>query len=150
MFTTALTIINAGPTYAQVYKWIDEKGITQYSSSPPPGKGQKIINTPAPGATAKPIAKEKTWQEKEIEFRERQATAHEKQTKDDAERKIAQREQAAKRASCIDAHTDLQSLNEKRAVYSLNERGERVYLEDKDRPRMIEELKRTIASDCPK
>ncbi len=137
---------------AQIYKWVDEKGVTQYSTTPPPGKGQKIINTPAPvpGAAAKPAAKQKTWQEKEVEFRERRANAEVKGNKEAEERAAAQLAAAEKRESCIAARTDLQAMTEQRPVFSLNERGERVYVEDKERPRLIENIKRVIARDCPK
>ena len=41
-------------------------------------------------------------------------------------------------------------MNEKRPLYSLNERGDRVFVDDKDRPRIIEVIKRVIARDFPK
>jgi hypothetical protein len=136
---------------AQVYKWVDEKGVTQYTTTPSPqGKGQKIVSTPASGTAARPQAKEKTWQEKEIEFRERRANAAEQQHKEENERNIARLQAAEKRESCIAARTNLHALTEQRPMFSINERGERVYVEDKERPRMIEDLKQVIARDCPK
>ena len=33
----ALGILTAMPVHAQTYKWVDEKGVTNYSSTPPPG-----------------------------------------------------------------------------------------------------------------
>ena len=138
--------------HAQVYKWVDEKGVTQYSASPPPaGKGQTIIRTPAtaPGAAARPAGKTQTWQEKEAGFRERRAAAAERQHKDEVERAAAQRRAGWQRESCIGARRDLQALQEQRPVFSLDERGERKYLDDKDRPRVIEDTKKFIARDCP-
>ncbi len=135
----------------QVYKWVDEKGVTQYTTTPPPtGKGQTIINTPAQSSTAKPAAKAQTWQEKEIEFRARRAADSEQQQKDEANRAVAQRKAGEQRENCIDARRDLAALQEPRPIYSLDERGERKYVDDKERPRMIEELKKIVARDCPK
>jgi hypothetical protein len=139
--------------HAQVYKWVDEKGVTQYTTTPPPmGKGQTIINTPTPAraATAKPASKEKTWQEKEAEFRERRATTAEQQHNDEVARAGGQRKAGEQRESCTQARRDLQLLQEQRPVYTLDERGERKYVDDKDRPRLIETLKQEIARDCPK
>ncbi len=46
----------ASGALAQFYRWVDEKGVTHYSASPPPGqKAQEIrILTPPPKASAEP------------------------------------------------------------------------------------------------
>lgn len=139
--------------YSQVYKWVDEKGVTQYSASPPPaGKGKKIINKPAgaSGAPAKPTSKEMTWQKKEVEFRARRAAEAERQHKEEAMRGVAQRKAGEQRENCIAARQDLAALQKQQRIFSLDERGERKYVDDKDRPRMIEDLKKIVARDCPK
>jgi len=45
----------ASPTYAQVYKWVDERGVTHYGERPPQGRKasevpHKLGTPPAPGA----------------------------------------------------------------------------------------------------
>ena len=147
----ALGCYAGGYAQAQIYKWVDEKGVTQYGSSPPLGKGQKVIDTPAAGASNKLDAKNRplSVQEQEIDFRVRRAEAAEKQRKEEVARNAELRRAAEQRESCIKAREDLQALMEQRPIYSLNERGEREYLPDNDRPRAIEGAKRIVARDCP-
>ena len=69
------------PAFAQVYKWVDEKGVTHYGQRPPAdNKGQKMnvpnaapIPIPAPavgGASSQKAGA--TLKEQEVEFRRRQ------------------------------------------------------------------------------
>lgn len=53
-----LAILLATPALAQVYKWVDEDGVTHYSQQPPPGGEAQVINPdislpdePPPGAS---------------------------------------------------------------------------------------------------
>ena len=76
---------------AVIYKWVDEKGVTQYTQTPPPKKkAQEIQVRPAtPDAGMEGSSpKAKSWQQDEIEF---------KQRREDRERAEAQ-EAARKKA----------------------------------------------------
>lgn len=44
--TTALAValLVCAPASAQVYKWVDEEGVTHYTQQPPPGGKAQIIN----------------------------------------------------------------------------------------------------------
>jgi Domain of unknown function (DUF4124) len=150
ILTFVLFFFGAAFAQAQVYKWVDEKGVTQYGSTPPPGKGQKIIDAPSQSAPNQAGQKPKptSVQEQEIEFRMRRAEAEEKQRKEEDARIAAQRRAGEQRESCIKAREDLQALTEQRRIYSLDERGERVYLDDKERPQAIENAKQAVARYC--
>jgi hypothetical protein len=37
----AILFLAAAPSHAETYKWVDEKGVTNYSSTPPPAKATK-------------------------------------------------------------------------------------------------------------
>lgn len=52
-------------------------------------------------------------------------------------------------AACNSARRNLSVLNEQRPVYSYDNKGNRVYIEDKDRPNNIAEAQRSIAASCP-
>ena len=68
-----LAVISA-PVVADVYKWVDANGNTQYSDSPPPNtKATKVnIEDPvAPGANSAPPPSADFWKQKDKEFRER-------------------------------------------------------------------------------
>ena len=111
----------------QIYKWVDDKGVTQYTTTPPPGgKAQTIKTAPANSA---PGPAGKSWQEQEIEFRARQVERAEAQHKQER----AQQDAARRRAECALAQRDLRNLKEQRPVYTLNEKGERQYLDDAQR-----------------
>jgi len=51
----------AVPAFAQVYKWVDERGVTHYGERPPQGRKSsevphKLGTPPAPGGTARESA----------------------------------------------------------------------------------------------
>ena len=52
-------------------------------------------------------------------------------------------------AACNAARYNLGILNEQRPVFSYDEKGNRVYVEDKDRSSKIAETQRTITNACP-
>lgn len=144
------------PCAAQVYKWVDEKGVTQYSEKPPPGTKAQTVKTPPPKSVVEDKDKDKqksqakTWQEKEAEFRKRQIEVEEDRQKGEAEEAKARRQAAIKREACIGARRDLAALQEQRPVYDLDERGERRYLGDKERAETIKEAQQFIEKNCPK
>ena len=45
--------------HAEVYKWVDEKGQTQYGQSPPPGADATRMNVPTGGPDSPPAEKAK-------------------------------------------------------------------------------------------
>lgn len=146
-----LLIVLAGLSpagWGQVYKWVDEKGVTHYTETPPPdGKGQKIKVSPrsADPDAAKANPGAKSWQEQEIEFRQRRVEAEEAARKQEAN---AIRERAVRRA-CVAARADLENLRMQRPIVRIDERGERRYIEDKERAELIRRTEQAIQRDCP-
>lgn len=45
-------LLNAAAAHAQVYKWVDAKGVTHYSDTPPPGRAAAVLANPVPAAPA--------------------------------------------------------------------------------------------------
>ena len=132
------------PTAAgqQIYKWVDDRGVTQYTKTPPPGgKAQAIRANPASG---KPATEPKSWKEQEIEFRARQV---ERAEAEQAENRT-KREATLRRESCTDAHRNLQALQKERPVYALNEKGERQYLDDAQRSAAARRTREFIDREC--
>lgn len=140
------------PCSGQVYKWVDEKGVTHYSEQPPPGGKAQAIGTPSKDnvkGKPNPSSESKTWQQQEIEFRQRQIESEEKRRQQEARENESRREAAMRRESCMDARRTLQSLQEQRPVYWIDERGERRYVEDKERPEIMRRARLNIERDCP-
>ena len=141
----AACIAIALPAFGEMYKWVDEKGVTHYSETPPPdGKAQKIEVKPAQPTEA-PRAKSEDWKQREFEFRQRRL---EKELADEKARKGEERDAASRKDRCLRAQRSLDLLRREVPIYEVNERGERVYLEDKDRAAELEKARKAIDTYC--
>jgi hypothetical protein len=130
------------PASAQVYKWVDEKGVTHYGERPPQGKSaqeveQRLANPgPAPGKAAQP-----SWKEQDLEFRRRRIETEQ------ADAKTRQREASQKQA-CNQARDQLAQMKSARRVYRLDEKGERVFQSDDERNASIARLEQLVSENC--
>lgn len=118
------------PAAHAIYKWVDEKGVTHFSENPPPDgrKANKVdVKVTPPSGPAKPAG---DWKEREQRMRQQRI---EKDQKSDYEKGKAHNERAERANRCNFAKRQLQILALQRPVYSVNDRGEKVYVEDKDR-----------------
>jgi len=122
----ALACGNAG---AALYKWVDEKGVTHYTEEPPPDRKATRIEIRSDGPAAKP-EKTESWKEKEVEFhRRRLEKEREEETASAREKNAA----AQRERNCLRARDALDTLTHGRPIYRVNEKGERVYMEDAER-----------------
>ena len=137
----AALMLIAGTAFAQVYRWVDEKGVTHYGAQAPQGaKAREIddkLSTP-PAANPRPA---ENWQDKDREFRQRQIEATHAQEKKDYD---AQR----RRTMCNEQRDVLARLRQARRLYKLNERGERVYQDDAEREQAIARQEKLVAQYC--
>ena len=123
-----------------MYKWVDEKGVTHFSETPPPegAKGAAKIEV-------KPIAPDKApvdnWKQRELESKQRRVS-------ESAKEEAARKDEAQRARRCSNARNRVDKLTHAASVYHLNEKGERVYLEEKERAQELEEAKRDVARDC--
>jgi len=143
-----LTFAFAGGAPGAIYKWVDEKGVTHYSEKPPQGKKSAevpIRSQPAPAAPQGPQSTGKTWQEQEADFQRRRVEQAEQRTKKEA---LDQASAAERRQTCLQARHDLHILEQERPVYSVNEKGERVYIEDNNRAELRDRLRRIAEHNC--
>jgi len=130
------------PASAQVYKWVDEKGVTHYGERPPQGKSaqeveQRLANPgPASGKAAQP-----NWKEQDLEFRRRRIESEQ------TEAKTRQREASQKQA-CNQARDQLAQMKSARRVYRLDEKGERVFQSDDERNGSIARLEQLVSENC--
>ena len=146
-------LLCAAPSSAQMYKWVDEKGVTHYSESPPPGrKAQQIQQaTPAPGpapgssAPPKPAEPASTWGDKERAFRQRTI---EREYAEEAKRQKDAERLALRREACLEARYMVNALNSGVPVYKLNEKGEREYLADNVRADRLQRAKENVETYC--
>ena len=140
----ALLGLAALAAHGQVYKWVDEQGRTHYSETPPPDKKDaKKVDT-GPAATAAQAPKE-DWKQKEMDSKRR---ALEKQQAEDAAGRKQAYEEGQRKNRCLGAQRDLRILEMAAPIYHINEKGERVYLEDKDRPAELARARREVDTHC--
>lgn len=148
---------------ATLYKWVDERGVTHYSETPPATKkAQEIRIQPAPPsgpgkdgvkpAQASPApaaegtkATSKSWQEKAAEAQKRR---EETEKRDEEERALAKEIAQERQKRCLAAQQNLEALRTRRPVYHVDERGEHVFIDDAQRAAAIARAKREIQSYC--
>ena len=133
-----------GPATAQVYKWVDEKGVTHYGERPPQGQSARPVNTaPSTGPGTPPAKPESSqdWQNKSIEFQKRRIEREQ-------ETALEQKKAKEKQRRCVLARDDLRQMESVERLYDLNEKGERVYLDDSARKAEIERARQSISRNC--
>jgi len=153
-WVTVLLLALAAPAYAQLYKWVDADGKVHYSDQPPPATARKeqklnIRTTPpesaAPSAegevpAAKPAAGP-TTAEREMEYRKRKVEEEQKQQKAEAEQKHMQE-------NCLNAQRRARNYQEDGRIFTVDEKGERVYMDDEARMRNLRDAQLEIAKYC--
>lgn len=130
-----------GAATAQVYKWVDENGVTHYGERPPQNRKAQTVETKPMTAPGSSPARPPDWQEKNLEFQKRRIERAQQ-----AERE--QQEAQEKRKRCIVARDDLEYMQSARRLYDLNDKGERVYLDDAERSAAIERARRGVEKSC--
>jgi hypothetical protein len=135
----------------QAYKWRDSTGRIQYSDTPPPPgakdvqqlrKSAPTPTAPAPGATGSDAAK--SVADQDAEFRKRQV---EKQEAEAKQAKAAEEAQLNAR-NCATAKGQLAAVETGGRLVRLNERGERITLDDSERERARQEAAKAIETWC--
>lgn len=128
---------------AEVFKWKDADGNLHYSDQRPISGGEhKLHSAPSPVAAPPPAAK--SVAEKEMEFRKRQLEAEENRVKQE---KLAAEAKDRER-NCNQARGSLKNLESGVRLVKVGSNGEPVYIEDNERPAMIEDAKKAVASWC--
>ena len=123
-----LWLVAPAPAAAEVYKWVDEKGVTHYGEKAPPNhkSRQVIIRDSGPRQGVAPDDAAATLKDKDIQFRQRQTLREQEEVK------VAQ-EKAARDRWCRAARMQLGDLKTMRRIYDLDDKGERVYKSDAER-----------------
>ena len=155
-FALAVTVLAVtAPVQAQVYKCVDASGKTVYSQVPCPAntKSSSVRTAPpaprpapAAGADAKPAASTgpKTAAELEQEFRKRR-TDQEAATKKEQE-KFA--ESKDREENCRTARAQLAGLEAGTRQVRIDEKGERVFLDDSQTARETERMRKAVQDFC--
>ena len=145
-FVIALLIMLAPvAAHGQLLKCVGTDGKVEYASQCP--SGTREIQTGirnAPSASPAP-AQQKSIAEREADFRKRQTDGTEALQKE--EKKAAETQE--RKAACEQARTYLKSLQIGNRISQVDPKtGERVFLEDPDRPAEIAKAQRSVDGNC--
>lgn len=136
-----LLLVSLGANAQSMYKWVDEKGRTVFSETPPPDNVK--------GATKIEVKTQQPDKPPADDWREREQLSRERRAKQGMETEIARRKEEAERPRlCSNAKTRYDQLNSRRAIYRLDSKGDRVYVDEKERAAEIEAAKADIARYC--
>jgi len=153
-----LALCVALPASAQMYKWVDSDGKVQYSDKPPPSNIRtEKLRTPGQAASA-PAASEgkgaapkdaakagpKTAVEQDQAFRKRQLDAAKAQ-KEEAQKQTQARDRAE---NCKRAKAALANLQLGGRQTRIDEKGERVFLDDQQIVQETAKAREEAAAAC--
>lgn len=138
----SLLLVLPQPGQAQMYKCVDERGVTTYTDGPRPGcKGRDVdIRGQQPISGDLQEGKSDLARE-EADFRRRQIQRDREEAKEQAALERRRRE-------CDRAKNEYAQLGRARRVVRIEANGDRTYLDDDLREKRMSELRQKIAS-CP-
>jgi len=151
---TLLLACLATPALAQ-WKWRDRSGQITVSDLPPPRDvaDKDILQRPDPAAPVRSAASEaaasappaaKPAVDAQLEARKREAEQQQAaKAKAEADKLAEQRAQ-----NCRSARSQLAALDSGQRIARIDDKGERVILDDKQRAEEMRRARQVIASDC--
>jgi hypothetical protein len=145
----ALLALAIAPVGAQtMYKWVDEKGTTHFSESPPPEgsktKATKVepkVTPPSAPDAAKSRDNPEAWKAQEAEFKRRQL---ERGQRDKAEGQ----DKAKREYECNRARERLANLTNSHRIYKDNPDGTRTFMSDSAREENMANQRDIIRQTC--
>lgn len=135
----------AVPASAEMYRWVDAQGKVHYSDQPPTEKSKSSKTLNIPNQPAAPAAESsKSWQEKNLDYKKRQATASETEAKKKKEAEDAK----AKIENCDKSKKALKALEEGGRINTYDEKGNRSFMDDAQRAKAMDDAKKAISEWC--
>jgi hypothetical protein len=132
--------------YAGLYKWVDAQGKVHYSDQPASGnvKSEKKLDIQNHSAPAPAASTNKSWQEKNLEYKKRQSSAADADAKKQKEAEDAK----AKTENCDKAKKNLQTLEDGVRIYSYDDKGERSAMDDAQRTKAKIDARKAVSDWC--
>jgi len=135
--------------HGQLYKWVDKDGKVQYTDQPPPpgaARDEKKLNIKSSPAESQSKSGDKTAApknvaEQELEFQIRRIAREQEESKQQAAETTNQR-------NCAISRNRLNDLESSGRLVTRNEKGERIYLAEADREKVIEQARKNISIYC--
>lgn len=145
-------LVLASTSQADVYKWVDKDGKVQYSDQPPlTGDAKKLRRKskdaaePAPAAPASNAATPaKSIADQELEFRKRKGEKEEAEKKQKTDAEMAQKN----KEYCSTLRGDLRLHSDGTRLVRYNDKGERIFMDEKERAVSKQNIEEKLAKDC--
>ena len=141
-----LLLISSSVFSAQVYKWVDENGQTQFSQFPPPGDQQtadKVDVKTQPASNPEAAKRLKDMRQNLLESSVERNTQSE-QDKEDA------KEAERMAENCERAKQHLRDIENNGRIYKTQEDGERYWYSEQEREGLISKAKEQVDKYCNK
>ena len=135
---TLMLALSTTAMASQIYKWVDDKGVTHFGAQPPQGQESTTINTAAPPPRSTSSAPSPSVEEQ----LDPEQAAIDKKVKEDVAKQEAERKQY-----CENARTNLAQL-ENNPRLRVDNGGEVRRIDENERQERITELKKSIAENC--
>jgi len=127
----------------EVYKWVDEQGITHYEERAPANKDYSKVTTYGVAPADAEKAKQRLDQQ-----RADKKSADEKGVNYAEQKKISDEQARVRAENCKGAQNNLKTIQENARVRILGEDGEFRYLSEEERQQQIDTAKEVITSNC--
>jgi hypothetical protein len=125
--------------HAQMYKCVDEHGVTQYSDKPRPGcKGGPVDIRPIPSISGAVPERSEDFARDDADFKRRQ----------NERERAAARERAELQARCSALRQEQARLSSGRPLAQVNASGDRVYIPDEMRDQRLVQVRDALRG-CP-
>lgn len=136
----AVCLLIAVPCEAQMYKCVDERGVTSYSATPRPDckGGKKVDIQGSPPISGSIAPRSANVPQQDSDFKRRQIEREQAEAKD----------KTALGERCARLRYEESMLSSGMRVFKTNEKGERVYVEDATRDARLAALKEELRG-CP-
>lgn len=134
----------AGPiAAAEIYKWVDEDGVTHYTQEPPPSSDASRVDvTQRDQAEVKREQQEMERTEADLEAAREQRRASEKKAKQ------AEQEQARREKRCAQLRENVEKLATRRRLLVPDGEGDVRRLSEEERKQRLAERRAEIEAHC--
>lgn len=132
-----------------IYKWTDKEGNVHYTDCPPqPGCVAETVEAQAAPSAADVEQAQQRLEKMLTEQEQSAAVREEERLERQRQRAVAMEIAVARKRTCIQSQQSLHALLMNRPVYYINEKGERVFLDDATHKAEIEHTRQLIKENC--
>ncbi|MEZ5524875.1 MAG: DUF4124 domain-containing protein [Pseudomonadales bacterium] len=128
----------------QVYKWVDEEGVTHYGERAPADKDYSLVKTYG----EVPAAEAKKAQQRLEQQREAEKTSVQQKASYEEQQKIAEEQAKIRAENCRGAQSNLKAIQENARVRILGEDGEFRFLTEQEIQEKKQEAEKMIEENC--